>query len=86
MLCLSRKLGEKIWIGENVCITVVAIDRGKVRIGIEAPKDVPVYRAELLGPSDPRVAAPQDPTVAALTTFAAAVCPPVPAAADKEAV
>ena len=48
MLVLSRKLGEKIYIGENICITVVDIDRGKIRLGIEAPRNVPVYRQELL--------------------------------------
>ena len=48
MLVLSRKLGEKIYIGDNVCITVVDIDRGKIRLGIEAPRDVPIYRQELL--------------------------------------
>lgn len=48
MLVLSRKVGEKILIGENIVVTLVEIDRGKVRIGIEAPKDVPVYREELL--------------------------------------
>jgi carbon storage regulator len=48
MLVLSRKLGEKIYIGENVCITVVDIDRGKIRLGIEAPRDVAIYRQELL--------------------------------------
>jgi carbon storage regulator len=48
MLVLSRKLGEKICIGENICITVVDIDRGKIRLGIEAPRDVPVFRQELL--------------------------------------
>ena len=37
MLVLSRKLGEKIYINENICITVVDIDRGKIRLGIEAP-------------------------------------------------
>jgi len=48
MLVLSRKLGEKIYIGENICITVVDIDRGKIRLGIEAPRDIPIYRQELL--------------------------------------
>ena len=48
MLVLRRKLGEKIYIGENICITVVDIDRGKIRLGIEAPRDVPIYRQELL--------------------------------------
>ena len=44
MLVLSRKLGEKIYIGDNICITVVDIDRGKIRLGIEAPRDVAIYR------------------------------------------
>lgn len=48
MLVLSRKLGEKIFIGENICITVVDIDRGKIRLGIEAPRDVKIFREELL--------------------------------------
>jgi len=52
MLALSRKLGEKIHIGDNICITVVDIDRGKIRLGIEAPRDVPVYRQELLSGND----------------------------------
>jgi carbon storage regulator len=47
MLVLSRKLGEKIVIGENIRITVVKIDRNQIRIGIEAPGDVPVYREEI---------------------------------------
>ena len=48
MLVLSRKLGEKICIGDNICITVVDIDRGKIRLGIDAPRDVPIFRQELL--------------------------------------
>jgi carbon storage regulator len=48
MLVLSRKLGEKIYISENICITVVDIDRGKIRLGIEAPREVPIFRKELL--------------------------------------
>ena len=48
MLVLSRKLGEKIYISENICITVVDIDRGKIRLGIEAPRNVPIFRQELL--------------------------------------
>lgn len=48
MLVLSRKLGEKIYIGDNICITVVDIDRGKIRLGIEAPREVAIFRQELL--------------------------------------
>ena len=47
MLVLSRKLGEKIVIGNNIVVTVVKIDRNQIRIGIEAPHEVPVYREEI---------------------------------------
>jgi len=48
MLVISRKLHEKVYIGDNICVTVVDIDRGKIRLGIEAPDNVPIYRQELL--------------------------------------
>ncbi len=64
MLVLSRKLGEKIYIGDNVCITVVDIDRGKIRLGIEAPRDVPIYREELLPLKNAEAGAPGTSTVA----------------------
>jgi len=47
MLVLSRKLGEKIVIGDNIFVTVVKIDRNQIRIGIEAPSEVLVYREEI---------------------------------------
>jgi len=46
-LVLSRKLGEKIVIGDNIVVTIVKIDRNQIRIGIEAPNEVPVYREEI---------------------------------------
>jgi carbon storage regulator len=58
MLVLSRKLGEKIYISENICITVVDIDRGKIRLGIEAPREVPIFRKELLPLTDKAPPAP----------------------------
>ena len=61
MLVLSRKLGEKIYIGDNICITVVDIDRGKIRLGIEAPRDVPIYRQELLPLHQQKTAEGQQP-------------------------
>lgn len=48
MLVLSRKLGEKIMIGDNIELTVVHVERGKVRLGITAPREVPVFRSELI--------------------------------------
>ena len=47
MLVLSRKVGERIWIGEDISITVVRITGGGVRLGIEAPSEMPVVREEL---------------------------------------
>ena len=48
MLVLSRKLGQRFQIGDNIKVTVVKIDRNSVRIGIEAPGEVPVYREEIV--------------------------------------
>ena len=47
MLVLSRKIGEVITIGSSVKITVLSFDRGIVRLGIEAPRTVPVHRKEV---------------------------------------
>ena len=47
MLVLSRKVGERIWIGNDISITVVRITGGGVRLGIEAPSEMPVVREEL---------------------------------------
>ena len=47
MLVLSRKVGERILIGENISVTVVRITGGGVRIGVEAPAELPVIRHEL---------------------------------------
>jgi carbon storage regulator len=56
MLVLSRKLGERIVIGDNIVVTVVKVDRNQVRLGIEAPGNVSVLREELLSPGEPKVA------------------------------
>ena len=47
MLVLSRKLGQRFRIGTEISITIVKVDRHSVRIGIEAPCDVPICREEL---------------------------------------
>lgn len=47
MLVLSRKTQERIQIGDNVVVTVLRVKGNMVRIGIEAPRDVRVMRAEL---------------------------------------
>jgi len=47
MLVLSRKANQGIWIGDKVYITILRIERGRVRLGIEAPADVLVDREEV---------------------------------------
>jgi carbon storage regulator len=48
MLVLTRKLTEKLFIGDDICVTVVSLEGGKVRLGIEAPREVSIVRAELV--------------------------------------
>lgn len=47
MLVLTRRPGESIVVGENIVVTVIEIKGGQVRIGIDAPRDVDVYREEI---------------------------------------
>ncbi|TAM76060.1 carbon storage regulator [bacterium] len=47
MLVLTRKPNQAIMIGDNVRIVVVAIDGEQVKLGIEAPREIPVHRSEV---------------------------------------
>lgn len=47
MLILSRKDSESIVIDDRIVVTVVEIRRGRVKLGIQAPSDVPVHRTEI---------------------------------------
>lgn len=47
MLILTRKVGEALKIGDDITIMITAIGGGQVKIGIEAPPDVPVNREEI---------------------------------------
>lgn len=49
MLILQRRPGESLRIGEDIEVTVVAIEGGKIRLAISAPKDVTILRSELIG-------------------------------------
>lgn len=47
MLVLTRRKNERIRIGESIVVTVVDVRGDKVRIGVEAPRDIPVHREEV---------------------------------------
>lgn len=47
MLVLTRKLGEKIMIGDSIIVTVVSVKGRQVQIGVDAPDDVTIHREEI---------------------------------------
>ena len=65
MLVLSRKVGERILIGEEIRVTIVRIGAGGVRVGIEAPANLNVVREELKERAAPGDVPPQQPAEAA---------------------
>jgi carbon storage regulator len=60
MLVLSRKLGEKVQIGDEITLTVVSISGNRVQLGIDAPDTVRILRGELLN----RLTAPNESRLA----------------------
>jgi len=49
MLVLSRKVGEKILVGDNIVITIVRVQGDKVRVGVDAPDEISIVREEIAG-------------------------------------
>ena len=47
MLVIDRKIEEGFWIGDEIFIKIISISRHRIKIGIEAPSDVPITREEL---------------------------------------
>jgi carbon storage regulator len=47
MLVLTRKTNQSIMIGDDVEVSVLAVSRDKIRLGITAPRDIPVFRKEV---------------------------------------
>ncbi len=61
MLVLSRKKDESIIVDEHIRITIIEIRGDKVRLGIEAPKEMPVHREEVWAQINARDAAAAEP-------------------------
>lgn len=69
MLVLSRRIGESVVVGDNIAITILEVRGDIVRVGIDAPRDVKVHRAELLAEletANKESASPTDDIVASL--------------------
>lgn len=47
MLILTRRPNEALMIGDNVVVTVLSINGNQIRIGVEAPKEIPIHREEI---------------------------------------
>lgn len=69
MLILSRKIDEKIKIGDDITLTIIEIHGDQVKIGVDAPKNVKVYRQEVFEAiqSENKAAATSDLALEALT-------------------
>jgi carbon storage regulator CsrA len=77
MLVLTRKLQEKIQIGDNITITILRTKGKSVRLGIEAPLEVPVVRGELSFDNDGKETASRGELAEAAGTAASSVAPRV---------
>ena len=63
MLVLTRKTNQSIMIGDDIEITVLSVSGDKVRIGIQAPRDISVFRQEVyetIDEKDPEAKAPDE--------------------------
>jgi carbon storage regulator len=49
MLVLSRKEGERLVIGDRIIVTVVHVEGGRVKLGVEAPREIGIWREEIHG-------------------------------------
>ena len=61
MLIITRRAGESIMVGDDIVVEVMEIVGNSVRIGISAPRSVPVYREEIYTPCATRTAPPRTP-------------------------
>lgn len=70
MLVLSRKLDEAITIGDDIVVKIISVDKGVVKLGIDAPSDISIVRNELLEDvKDANIAAAKDTDINKIATL-----------------
>jgi len=70
MLVLARKLDEAITIGDDIVVKIISIDKGVVKLGIDAPADISIVRNELLEDvKDANIAASKDTDMSNIITL-----------------
>jgi len=47
MLVLTRQIGKRIMIGDDIVVTILSVSGQQVKVGVDAPKDIPVHREEI---------------------------------------
>lgn len=52
MLVLGRKVGEQVYVGSDIVITIVSVEGRRVRLGITAPEQIPIHREEVRSRAD----------------------------------
>jgi len=61
MLILTRRVGETLMVGDQVTVTVLGVKGNQVRLGVNAPRDVPVHREEIYNRIQDEDEKPSDP-------------------------
>lgn len=61
MLMVTRRAGEAVWIGPDICVRIVEIVGGQVRLGFEAPRRYEIFREEILSSGRASIGAPCEP-------------------------
>ncbi len=70
MLVISRKINEKIKIGNDIEIVILSIDKNQIKIGIEAPKNISILRSELIeNIKDENIKAAQNIDISTIKNF-----------------
>ena len=70
MLVLARKLNESIILGDNIIVKVISVEKGVVKLGIDAPREISIIRSELLEDvKDSNIAASKSTDINTITTL-----------------